>query len=182
MAAGGNWGVIITYRGVHSGQKAVRKMHKFVRDALKKAALHWWQKMLRPRFLPGATAKYNLTPGTARWNRFKVRLQGRRIGSWKGEPVLAFHVARQQPRPFVFSGQTQQMASERVAISGTFKKAKATIRVPWYFKIGRAGAKRVKQLMTVTQHEANELAKMVDADVGAALNADQTVERKTIAA
>jgi len=176
------WGVIITYRGIHSGQTAVRKFRAILRNALRVAVTTWWKQMLPKRFLAGARTEFGFTPRAAGYDDFKTDVQGGRISKWKGVDITPFWVARQQPRDNVLSGATQRESKSVISVGGTYKKATGRFRVPFGFSVGQKGKQRLAELLTLSHREAKVLAVLVDKRLGRDLNADQTVERKTIMA
>jgi len=175
-------GIKITYRGIRSGMVGVRKMRSIVRDALKAAIAEWWKNFLPQRFQPGARGKFDFAPRRPSYDAFKKRVQGRQVAHWAGRPITPFWVARNQPRDIVLSGETMRMTSQYLSVTGTYRKARGTIKVPAHFSIGSSGTGRVAELLSVTQSEARTLAKLVDRKVQEGINADRSVETVTVTA
>lgn len=105
-------------RGVIQYKRQPRGLMKAFRPILKeelKFLVKFWHRTFMPQhFTLRGKVLYGYQPRTAKYERRKARLHGHR-------------------KPLVFTGQSERQARQFVRVTGTSKKATATMKMPKHF-------------------------------------------------
>ncbi|KPL05254.1 hypothetical protein AMJ85_12025 [candidate division BRC1 bacterium SM23_51] len=118
-----------------------------------------WHRVMRPRhFKPGAEAQYHYKP---RSEKYLARKQSK----------------KRHQRPLVWSGKTRQQSSALYTITGTSRRVRGRMSLPWYVKMKplRHNAPALgEELTRVTTREHRDLVTHLDKNVTRALNGLKT--------
>lgn len=136
----------------------LKKFPKLAKLAMQGGLDYWHSKLLPRHFTAGAGNRYRYTPRQEKYQRRKQRAKG-------------------HGRPLVWSGRMQRELTGQVRLSGTGKKATATMRAPKYLYYIKARmletrkVDKVKELTTVVNKEERDMLKRVDRKLQTGINA-----------
>jgi len=147
-------GTIIYQRSPETVLKELRARAKAV---LKGVGEKWYWEFLPRHFQADAMTRYGYPARDAAYVRRKLRQKGHQ-------------------RPFVWSGETEQMMRREARISSTSKGVTVKMRAPWYVRLKN----RFQDLTQINQKEITELAQAHHRGVTRRLNAARKPERKVM--
>ena len=157
---------MIAGRMVVVGSPAAMKrgMGPIVKDALQEAGGLWHRRYLRRHFETGAAGRYHYERRRSdKYKRRKRRMKG-------------------HTRPLEFSGDLKRQALRMAEISGTSKRARVKVSVPWYVT-ARMTRRRMpdmaKELTATTRAEVGRLARVIEQIAERKLNQIQTRETRS---
>lgn len=149
----------ITY--INSPEVIKKNFKDYLKESLTLAVFEWQEKIIPKHFTWQGAYEYGYKQRTEKYRKRKSRQKG-------------------QTNPLVWTGNTRQTLTTRVAVTSMSKSASGKIIAPWYIKAGSGKGKpnMLQELESTSEKDAQYLAEFVDKKIKEKIENNKTKEVK----